>query len=170
MTPRAYSFREKILAVLMVSVVSVFLFQRFVYTPYRTRLNELETQKARKERQIRRVHTLLASRKEIEAEYAKRFTSRVSPRSVPGEMGAFLKTIEKLAREKNVKVLDIRPNPANDQPARLSAHFVTESPWPRLATLLAALEDQRVTIDKITLTRSPQSPQTIKAQLHLTQE
>ena len=169
MTPRAHSSREKSLTFLMVGVVSFFLLHRFVYTPYRTSLNELETQKARKERQLRRVHTLLASRIEIEAAYARRFTSRTSPRPAPGEMGTFLKSIEKLAREKNVKVLDIRPNTANDQPDHLSAHFVTESTWPRLATLLTALEDQRVTIDKITLTRSPQSPQTIKAQLHLTQ-
>jgi hypothetical protein len=172
MNPRAYSIREKALSAIMVAVVSVFLLQRFVIGPYRTRVNELETLKARKERQLRRIRTILSSRKEIEADYARRFNSRTGARPVPGEMGTFLKSIEKVAREKNVRVLDIRPNPTVDQTGAPtpSAHFVTESTWPHLAALLTALEDQRVAVEKITLTRSPQSPQEIKAQLHLAQE
>jgi hypothetical protein len=180
------------MSALMVGVVSFFLFQRFVVVPYQTRVNELETQKARKERQLRRIRTILASRNEIEAEYARRFNSRTSTHPFPAEMGTFLKSIVKRAREKNVRILDIRPNPTFDRTALVSgpsapsaelrgqsaphrgdgpsASFITESTWPRLASLLMALEDQRVIVEKITLTRSTQSPQDIKAQIQLSQE
>lgn len=177
MKSRAYSHREKLLVTTMLTVVSVFLLNRFVLAPYQTRLNELETMTARKERQVRRLRTLLATRKEIETEYARRFTSRASTRPVQGEMGTFLKSIEKLAREKGVKILDIRPRPTLDRtkpsvpaaPSAPSANFITESTWPSLASLLVALETQSIVVEKITLTRSARQSPKIKAQLHLTQ-
>lgn len=163
---RAYSGREKVLIALMVGVVSLFALHRYAVVPYQTRLNDLKTLKARKERQVRRVRTILASRKQIESEYARRFNTRTNARAQPGEMGTFLKNIEKLARAHNVRVLDIRPTSTTDQAAPLSAQFVTESSWPRLANFLSALEGQRVIVEKLTLTRTPQD---IKANLHLTQ-
>jgi hypothetical protein len=171
-SPRAYSGREKALIALMVGVVSLFAIHRFAVIPYQTRLNELETLRARKERQLRRIRTIVASRKEIEAEYARRFNTRTNARSGPSEMGAFLKTIEKLARAHNVRVLDIRPTATQSAltSSAPSSQFTTESTWPPLASLLTSLEGQRVSAEKMTLTRSPQSPQIIKAQLHLAQE
>ncbi|MBK8574579.1 MAG: hypothetical protein IPN90_02490 [Elusimicrobia bacterium] len=172
MKSHAYSHREKILVTTMLTVVSLFLLQRFVLAPYRTRMDELQSITARKERQVRRIKTLLASRKEIEADYSRRFNSRTGAGPLLGEMGTFLKSIEKLAREKSVKMLDIRPRPAEDRtkPQTLSANFVMESAWPALASLLVALEAQSIEVEKITLTRSArQSPQ-IKAQIQLTQD
>lgn len=159
----------------MVGVVSIFVIHRYAVVSYQTRLNELETLKARKERQLRRVRSIVSSRKEIETEYARRFNTRTNARSLPGEMGAFLKITEKLARSNNVRVLDIRPTSTQDKSAApnstaLSAQFITESTWPPLASLLTALEGQRVVVEKMTLTRSPQTPQIIKAQLQLAQE
>lgn len=170
--PHVYSAREKVLVSAMVGVVSLFLFQRFVVAPHRSRMEELETVTARKERQLRRIRHILASRKEIEADYARRFANRPGTRPLPGEMGAFLKCIEKGAREKNVRIRDIRPlaNEDKNKNPVLSAGFVTESTWPSLLSFLLSLEDQGIVIDKITLTRSTQPPNEIKAQTQLSHQ
>lgn len=171
---RATSIREKILISAMMGVVSLFLFQRLVVIPYRSNWDELEATTARKERQLRRIQGMMDSRVEIESEYNRRFEHRAGggARSVQGEMGDFLKNIEKGARKNNVKIRDIRPRAVEDQAKNtiLSASFVTESSWSALARLLLSLEENRVVVEKMTLTRSAHSDQTIKAQIQLIHE
>lgn len=171
MKARGSSLREKSLIVVMLGVVSTFLLQRFVLAPYRVHLDDLKTATVRKERQLRRTQTLLASRTEIEAEYKRRFGDSAGPRprQAPGEMGNFLKSIEKVARKLNVKIRDIRPRTIEDrnQNTTLSASFVTESSQGALSRFLLALRDQRVIVEKMTLTRSTQSKKGIKAQIQL---
>jgi hypothetical protein len=164
--------REKILGALTVSVAVVTVAYGFIMEPLINRWNALGRDISDKKGLLAKHSRILRNNDEIEklhSEYTRYFqTEKLSPEE---ESASALSNIEKLARETNAHITNIKPLSTKNYEnyTKFTFRVTTESRIGELAKFIYKLQssEQLLKIERMVLRAKERSPDTIKAILHI---
>ena len=164
--------RERMLGVLTVSIALIALAYNFIIEPLVKRWNTLDEDIQEKSGLLVKHSRILRNKEEIErlhSEYTKYFQEeRLSPEE---ESALALSNIEKLARNTNTHITNIKPLTTKDYEnyTKFTFRVTTESRIGELAKFIYNLQssEQLLKIERMVLRAKERSPDTIKAILHI---
>jgi len=165
--------RERILAIATVSVAVVAIVYNFIIEPIIGQWNALDKKIRDKEIVLKKHSRILRDKDNIErlrAEYAKYFeTNKLTPEE---ESAVALSRIEKIARETNVRITNIKPllSKSFGSYNKFTFRVATESKLKELTKFIYDLQssDQLLKVERMVLRAKENEPTTIKAILNIT--
>lgn len=165
--------REKLLAISTISVALIAIVYNFVIEPIINQWNTLDKKIRDKEIILKRHSRILRDKDDIErlrAEYAKYFeANKLTPEE---ESALALSCIEKMARQTNVRITNIKPllSKSFENYNRFTFRVATESKLTELTKFIYDLQssDQLLKVERMVLRAKENEPAVIKAILNIT--
>ena len=165
--------RERTFAIATVSVAVVAIVYNFIIEPIIGQWNVLDKKIKDKEIVLKKHSRILRDKDNIErlrAEYAKYFeTNKLTPEE---ESAVALSRIEKIARETNVRITNIKPllSKSFGSYNKFTFRVATESKLKELTKFIYDLQssDQLLKVERMVLRAKENEPTTIKAILNIT--
>ena len=165
--------REKLLAVATISVALIAVIYNFIIEPVIGRWNTIDKKITDKEIILEKYSRILRDKNTIEklrAKYAKYFeTNKLTPEE---ESAAALSVIEKIARQTNVKITNIKPLSSKSYGSynKFTFRIATEAKLDELTKFIYDLQssDQLLKVDRMVLQAKESEASVIKAMLNVT--
>jgi len=165
--------REKFIGIITISVVFVAIIYNFAIEPLIEQWNTLGEEIRAKESLLRKNNRILRDKDNIErthSEYTAYFKTEVL--SAEEESAKALSSIEKVARNTNVRITNIKPLTIKSfkNYNKYTFRVTTESQIERLCKFIYELQSsqQLLKVERMVLKAKERSPNIIKAILHIT--
>lgn len=165
------SKREKIVFYITVFFVFALIVSRLVLNPAISKIETLNKEISEQEENIKKSLLILSREGEIIAEH-ERYTSYFeSEESKSEEPISFLKTIENLAQNSYVEIMDIKPASPQEGPL-IKEHFISlscEAAMEDLFNFLYSIEDseQLLAIERIVVTPKEDEPDIVRCSMYI---
>ncbi|MDD5454516.1 MAG: GspMb/PilO family protein [Candidatus Ratteibacteria bacterium] len=165
------SKREKVIFYVTIFVVFSLVVTRFLFNPAVLRIEALDKETSEQEETIKKNLLLLSRENEIKKEYDKYspYFEKSETKSI--EPISFLKSIENLAQNASVELLDIKPSPLQEGELT-KEYFVTltcEAPMDSIFDFLYSIEnsEQLLSVERMTVAPKEEVSDIVRCNIYI---